>query len=173
MKKSDFLSKFLFATSLLALLIFAVANQTLAQKSAERPNPAGDDAVAALSSGLFSLLPGQSVRVAAVNVGGKAINGQFLFVPVSEQGKAAVPIRCNWNPAPGDAAFDKFTHPGGVNRILMYVQIRVFEQAKDLEKLAPSLEIYNEQTGETVDLLSGSDFVSLRPIYIPPFAPEN
>lgn len=133
--------------------------------------PANDGA--GLSTGLISLLPGQSVRVAAVNVGGKEINGEFLFVPVTEQGKAGVPIRCNLIVASGDAAFEKLTHPGGVNRMLLYVQIRVRQNRNDIKHIVPSLEIFDEQANRSIGLLHGSDFASIGPIFNPPFAREN
>jgi hypothetical protein len=170
MKKKDFLSKFLVAAVLLTALTF----QTFSQQP-ERPNPTGDGTTPAAAgagfvSGLFTLLPGQSVRVSAVNMGKKAIPVELVFVPVTEQGKAGVPIPCNWLAAPGDAAFDKFTHPGGANRMVMYVQIRV-RDAKDLENIVPSLEVFNEQLnapgGGPHIFLSGADFAEFRPIWVP------
>jgi len=173
MKKKEFLSKLFVAGVLLAASVVVSVNQAFAQESPNRPNPTGDGttpvAAAGFVSGLFALLPGQSVRVSAVNMGKKAIPIEIVFVPVTEQGKAAVPIRCNWTPAPGDAAFDKYSIPDGTSNRLMYVQIRVSD-AKDLENIAPSLEVFNEQTnmpGGPHIFLSGADFVEIRPIWVP------
>lgn len=176
MKKRDFLRQFAFSAILLATFIFLSVNPSAAQQTQnndqERPNPTGDGtppAAAGFVSGLFALQPGQSVRVAAVNMNKKAVPVEFVFVPVGEQGKAQGAIPCNAAPAPGDAMIEKFTHPGGANRILMYVQIRV-QDAKDLKGIAPSLEVFNEQTnapGGPQIFLSGADFVEIRPIWVP------
>ncbi len=167
MKKKCFFSSQIVITILLTA-IFVAASNVFAQT--DRPNPTGDGTVAAAGyvSGLFSLAPGQSVRVSAVNMGKKAIPVEIVFVPVTAQGKAGVPIPCNWTPAPGDAAFDKYTIPDGTSNQLMYVQIRV-RDAKDLESIAPSLEVYNEQanTGAPHIFLSGADFAEIRPIWVP------
>lgn len=169
MRSKDFLSMFFGS----AVLLAALTLQTFAQQP-ERPNPTGDGAepaaAAGLVSGLFSLAPGQSVRVSTVNMGKKAIPLEFVFVPVSEQGTADVPIRYNRMPAAGDAMIEKFSHPGGVNRLLMYVQIRV-PDIKELKNIAPSLEVFNEQInapgGGPHIFLSGADFTEIRPIWVP------
>ena len=168
MKKKSFLSKFFASAVLLTVLTF----QAFAQ--IDRPNPTGDGttpvAAAGFVSGLFSLAPGQSVRVSAVNMGKKAIPVQIVFVPVTEQGKAGVQIQCNLLPAPGDAAFDKYSIPDGTsNRQLMYVQIRV-RDAKDLENIAPSLEVFNEPNepgGGPHFFLGHGGFTEIRPIWVP------
>ena len=170
MKKKSFLSTFFVTAILPATLIFVSVAQAFAQT--DRPNPTGDGttpvAAAGFVSGLFSLAPGQSVRVSAVNMGKKAIPVQIVFVPVSEQGKAAAPIQCDLMPAPGDAAFDKYSITDGTSRQLMYVQIRV-RDAKDLESIAPSLEVFNEQPGAGGPhfFLGGGGFVEIRPIWVP------
>ncbi|HEY0458246.1 MAG TPA: hypothetical protein VGC97_03775 [Pyrinomonadaceae bacterium] len=169
MKRQDFLSRFF----TIAVLLTALTSQAFAQQP-NRPNPAGDGtqpaAAAGFVSGLFTLLPGQSVRVSAVNMGKKAIPVQIVFVPVGEQGKAGVSVLCDALPAPGDAAFDKYSIPDGTsNRQLMYVQIRVSD-AKDLENIVPSLEVFNEQPGTPGGphiFLSGADFAEIRPIWVP------
>ena len=166
MKKKSFLSRFL----MIAAALTALAFQTFAQQNA-RPNPTGDGttpaAAAGYVSGLFSLAPGQSVRVSAVNMGKTAIPVEIVFVPVTEQGKAAVPIRCNALPAPGDAAFDKYSITDGTSIQLMYVQIRV-QDAKDLESITPSLEVFNEQIGPGPHFfLGGNGFAEIRPIWVP------
>ena len=168
MKGQSFLSTFFAVMVFLAVITF----QAFAQ-APERPNPTGDGtqpaAAAGFVSGLFSLAPGQSVRVAAVNMSKKAIPVEIVFVPVSEQGKAGVPIPCNWTPPAGDAMIEKFSHTGGANRMLMYVQIRVSD-AKDLKEIAPSLEVFNDQTnapGGPHIFLSGADFAEFRPIWVP------
>lgn len=165
MKKKSFLSKFFAIAVLLTVLTFQAFAQT------NRPNPTGDGtmpaAAAGYVSGLFSLAPGQSVRVSAVNMGKKAIPVETVFVPVSEQGKAGIPILCNATPAPGDAAFDKYSITDGTSR-LMYVQIRV-QNATDLKDIAPSLEVFGEQAGSGGPhiFLSGADFIEIRPIWVP------
>jgi hypothetical protein len=117
---------------------------------------------------VINLLPGQTLRVAAVNAGQKEIPLQIYIIPVSPQGKADVPIQCNLTPAPGDAAIDQFSIPDGTSNRLLYVQIRV-QNAKDVEDLVPSLEVFNTQTGIPGPhfLLSGADFVEIRPIWVP------
>jgi hypothetical protein len=124
---------------------------------------------AGLSTGLVSLAPGQSARLAVVNVGGKDVSFEFIFVPVTEQGKSAVPIQCDAIVSSGNAASAKYGHPGGANAVEFYAQARVGENAGDLKDLVPSLQIIDDQTGRTEQLLSGSDFVSFRPIFNPPF----
>lgn len=141
--------------------------------AASRPNPTGDGtapaAAAGYVSGVFRALPGQSVRVSAVNAGKKAVSLEIVFIPVSEQGKAGVSVLCDATPAPGDAAIEKITIPDGTSNRLMYVQIRV-ENANDLKDLAPSLEVFNEQTGPGSGphfFLGGNGFAEIRPIWVP------
>ena len=175
MKKKIFLSRFFAVAVLLSSLIFVSANQISAQpqNNQNRPNPTGDGtqpvAAAGYVSGVFSLLPGQSVRVSALNMGKKAIPVELVFVPVSEQGKASASIQCNETPAPGDAAIEKYTIPDGTSRILMYVQIRV-QNATDLKDIAPSLEVFNEQIGPGGGphfYLGSNGFAEFRPIWVP------
>lgn len=162
-----------FAPFLSIALIFVLvgaaafsAQEQPATKLAESRGEGGetsapDNRGVALGSGLISLLPGQSARLAAVNGGRKEIPLELAFVPVTEQGKAGASILCDSTPAPGDVAFDKFTHPGGVNRALLYVQVRVRQNANDIKDLVPSVEIINEQTGAVEHILSGADFVGI------------
>jgi len=144
-------------------VVFTAALPAHTQSGDDSQSNAPSSDGAALGTGLISLVPGHSARVAAVNVGGKDIQGEFIFVPVTEQGKASVPIRCNWFAAPGDAASDTFTHPGGANVIQFYAQVRVRQDVKDLNEMVPSLQIFDDQTGKTEELLSGADFASFRP----------
>jgi hypothetical protein len=45
--------------------------------------------------------------------------------------------------------------------------VRVRENAQDLEKLVPSAQIINEEAGRPDHILSGADFASIRPIFVP------
>jgi hypothetical protein len=174
MKNYGSLLKILFLAAFITISLIISTTESFAQLlPREEDGQKAQNNGAGLSSGLITLLPGRSIRVSAVNIGRKAVPLELVFVPVSEQGKVSVPIRCDAMPASGDAAFDKFTHTGGVNRMLMYVQIRVRQNANDIDDLVPSVEIFNEQTGEVEHILSGADFYSFRPIFNPPFAPEN
>ena len=156
------------ATFLLAFgVVLAATLQAQAQKGRDIQPEVQSSGGAALGTGLISLAPGQSVRVSAVNVGGKDIQLELLFVPVTEQGKAAVPVLCDAMVSPGNAASDKFQHPGGVNVIQFYAQVRVRQNANDVEELVPSLQIVNEETGRMEQVLSGADFASIRPIWVP------
>ncbi len=178
MKKSKKLASF--ATLFLAsAVLFSIGAATLSAQEQQgspagatatnRPNPTGDGtAPAGLVSGVINLLPGQTLRVAAVNAGQKELPLQIYIIPVSPQGKADVPIQCNATPAPGDAAIDQFSIPDGTSNRLLYVQIRV-QTAKDVEDLVPSLEVFNTQAGSPGPhfLLSGADFAEIRPIWVP------
>jgi hypothetical protein len=144
-------------------VIFATTFPAQAQKESDNQPGAQSQGGAALGTGLISLLPGQSVRLAAVNVGGKNITVELLVADA--QGN--VLILCNEFVAPGKAFFDKFTHPGGANRIDLYAQVRVRQNVKDIEDLAPSLQIVDDQTGRTEHILSGADFAGIRPIWVP------
>ena len=160
------------AMSALVIALAVVVTATFraqAQRQDEMKAAAPSSGGAALGTGVFSLLPGQTVRVAAVNVGGKEIPLQLYIIPVSEQGKLGVPIRCDLFAAPGDAAFESFTHPGGANRMLMYVQVRVRDNPNDINELVPSVEVFNAEAGIPGPhfLLSGGDFASFRPIWVP------
>lgn len=176
--KREFLSKVLVAAMFLIISLSVSVTATFAQKSPpeENQNAVQNIGGAALSSGLFSLAPGQAVRVAAVNLGDGSVRVNIVFFTVDDQGKLAGGFQCNGKPAPGDAMFDTFTHPGGANRTLHYVQIQVRQNPNDIKNIAPSLEIFDVQAGPgggPIRLLSGGDFVSFKPIVNPPFAPEN
>ena len=121
---------------------------------------------ATLGTGVFSLLPGQTVCVAAVNVGGKEIPLQLYVTPVSEQGKRSVSILCDATPAPGDAAFETFTN-ANQTRMLMYVQVRVRDNPNNINELVPSVEIIDGTSNLPAELLSGGDFTAFRPIWVP------
>jgi hypothetical protein len=170
MKTRNRFSKVFAAAALLTLALVAVTTAFVRAapqeaKALAAPSQGG----AALGTGVFTLLPGQTVRVAAVNVGGKAIPLQLYIIPVTEQGKVGVPILCNLMPAPGDAAFETFTNTNPT-RMLMYAQVRVREDPNDIKELVPSLEVFDEQnTGIPGPhfLLSGDDFVGIRPIWVP------
>ena len=171
MKKREFLSK-IFVVAVLALIAVS-ANQAFAQQEPKPSDPAGDGttpvAAAGFVSGLFSVLPGQSVRVSAVNMGKEAIPVEFVFVTVSEQGKVVASVLSNAaTPAPGDAMIEKITITDGTSRKLMYVQIRV-QDANDLKDIASSLEVFNEQLrrGRTDFFLGGGGFAEIRPIWVP------
>lgn len=182
MKKENYSIKFTIFAFLFAVAVLVSANNSFAQgfpnekdseNSASRPNPTGDAvqpvAAAGYVSGLFSLAPGQTVRVSAVNMGKNAIPLQIVFVPVSEQGKAGISISCNATPAPGDAATEKFTITDGTSRKLMYVQIRV-QRANDLKDIAPSLEVFSEQAGPNGGphfYLGSGGFTEIHPIWVP------
>jgi hypothetical protein len=155
-----------FALLVALAIVLAATVPTRAQKGGDNQSAAPNFA-GGVSTGLISLLPGQSVRVATVTFGGSLINVEFLFVPVNEQGKAQVAILCDEFAAPGDAAFATFTHPGGANRMLMYVQIRVHDNPKDIEKLGPSVEIMDGTSNQPIEVLHGGDFTAFRPIFVP------
>ena len=129
---------------------------------------------AGLSTGVISIAPGQSVRLSVVNVGGKVVHGESILVPVADKGgKVALPggaplVRSTWTVASGDAQSDVFPYPG-VPHGPFYAQIRVQQDAGELNSLVPSLQIVDDQTGTMRELLSGFDFVSFRPIFNPPF----
>jgi len=176
--KREFLSKVLVAAIFLTISLLVSATATFAQKSQpeENQNAAQNSGGAALSTGLFSLAPGQSVRVAAVNFGDGSVRVKIVFFTVTDQGKLIAGFQYDARPAPGDAAFETFTHPGGANRMSLYVQIQVLEKPNDIKNIAPSLEIFDAQAGPGAGprtLLSGGDFASFKPIVNPPFAPEN
>lgn len=150
-------------------VILVATLRVQAQKGGDNQSDAPSQGGAALGTGVFTLLPGQTVRVAAVNVGGKAIPLQLYIIPVTEQGKAGVPIQCNAMPAPGDAAFETFTNTNPT-RMLMYAQVRVREDPNDIKELVPSLEVFDEQNAGIPGphfLLSGDDFIGIRPIWVP------
>jgi hypothetical protein len=156
------------STLLLAVAIVLVATfQAHAQKRGDIQPAAQSSGGVAVGTGLISFTPGQSVRVSAVNVGGKEIPLELLLVPVTEEGKVAVPIRCDAIVSPGDAATEGFKHPGGSNAIQFYAQIRVRQNVKDLEELVPSLQIIDDATGRLEQVLSGNDFAGIRPIWVP------
>ena len=148
-------------------IVFLTSFQAQAQKGGDSQPSAQSNGGAALGTGLISLAPGQSVRVSAVNVGGKDIQLELLFVPVTDGGKAGVSVLCDAIVLPGDAASDVFQHPGGANVIQFYAQVRVRQDARDIEKLVPSLQIINGETGTPTQVLSGLDFASIRPIWVP------
>jgi hypothetical protein len=159
-----------FATILSVVAVIALIVTTVLAAQTQKPNAdklTEQGKGGGLGTGLISLAPGQSVRVSAVNVGNKTIPVELIFVPVNEKGEYSVPIPCNAISSPGNAVFDKFTHPGGANRIDFYAQVRVEENAGDLDELVPSLQIIDDLTGETLQLLSGADFASFRPIWVP------
>ena len=181
MKKEKYSIRFTIFAFLFAVAVLFSANNSFAQSfpnekdsenSASRPNPTGDAvqpvAAAGYVSGLFSLAPGQTVRVSAVNMGKNAIPLQIVFVPVSEQGKAGISIQCDATPAPGDAAFEKMTITDGTSRRLMYVQIRL-QRANDLNDIVPSLEVFSEQPGAGGPhfFLGSGGFTEIRPIWVP------
>ncbi|MDQ4121904.1 MAG: hypothetical protein M3209_10715 [Acidobacteriota bacterium] len=172
MKRQKLLLKFTFVSAFLAVLILTAAANSFAQEQKAKQT-AQTNGGAALSTGVFSLASGRTLRISAVNAGGKTIPVEIYIVPISENGKAGNPIPFNAAPAPGDAALEKFTHPGGVNRISMYVQVRIREDVNDIKELVPSVEVVDEQTGRTEFVLSGTDFVSIRPIFIPPIAQQD
>ncbi len=174
MRSRSILSTLAAISALVVAFVVALSTEvpTHAQKDGFDQS-AAQHSGAGLSTGLISLVPGQSARIAVVNVGGKEFQGEFLFVPLTEQGKATVPIRCNAFAAPGDAASAMFSHTGGANRIDLYAQVHIEENANDLENLVPSLQIIDDQTGRTVQLLSGSDLVSFRPIFNPTLPPPE
>jgi hypothetical protein len=171
MKRSQFIKTYRLSSRLAAiatlLVIFALTFATTfpaqAQKEDDNPPSAPGNGGAALGTGLISLLPGQSVRLAAVNVGGKSVPVELLVADA--QGN--VLILCNEFVAPGKAFFDKFTHPGGANRLDLYAQVRVRQNVKDIEDLVPSLQIVDDETGRTEHILSGADFAGIRPIWVP------
>src|SRR5690349_9291617 len=145
MKTRNTFSKIIGSAALLTLVIVAATTALVRAapqetKSTVAPSQGG----AALGTGVFTLLPGQTVRVAAVNVGGKEIPLQLYIIPVTEQGKVGVPIPCNAFAAPGDAAFETFTNPNPT-RMLMYAQVRVRENPNDIKELVPSVEVFDEQ----------------------------
>ena len=158
------------ATTTLLLAVAVVLLTTLparAQKPDDNQPALQSSGGAARGTGLISLAPGQSVRVSAVNVGGKDIPLELLFVPVTDEGKVAVPIQCDAIISPGNAATDVFNHPGGAKVIQFYAQVRVRQDVKDLEELVPSLQIVDDATGRLEQVLSGLDFASIRPIWVP------
>lgn len=175
--KREFLSKVLVAAMFLTISLSVSTTAAFAQKSQPEENQnAAQNSGAALSSGLFSLAPGQAVRVAAVNFGDGSVQLKIVFFTVDDQGKLAGGFSCDGRPAPGDAMFDTFTHPGGANRMSLYVQIQVRQNPNDIKNIVPSLEIFDVQAGPGAGprtLLSGGDFAKSNPIVIPPFAPEN
>lgn len=154
-------------TLVVALAVVVTATfRAQAQRQDDIKAEAQSSGGATLGTGVFSLLPGQTVRVAAVNVGGKEIPLQLYVTPVSEQGKRGVSILCDATPAPGDAAFETFTN-ANQTRMLMYVQVRVRDNPNNINELVPSVEIIDGTSNLPAELLSGGDFTAFRPIWVP------
>lgn len=171
MKTRRLLSKILAIIMLAAIALTVSPGKPFAQDplKEEKQADAQSSGGAALSSGLIRLLPGQSLRVAAVNVGDKEIPLQLYIIPVSGQGKAGIPIQCNATPAAGDAAIETFSIPDGTSNMFLYVQVRVRDDPNDINELVPSVEVFDTQGpgGGPHYLLSGADFAEFRPIFVP------
>lgn len=169
MKNKKILSKLSISILMVTtLFIFPAANSFAQDTRKEAEKSTAQSSGAALSTGLISLAPGQSIRVSAVNVGGKNTTLNFAFFTISEQGKLAGLVICpDMVVSPGNAAIDKFTHPGGNGRMMLYVQVRVYENPDDIKKLIPALEITDEQTGAIIGVLHSGDFAAFRPLWVP------
>ncbi len=155
--------------AVLLILLVALASGSICPVRAQEPavNPQ-DNGGAGLSTGLITIAGGQTARISVVNVGGKDITGEMIFVPVSEYGKGLASILCNLIVSSGDGWSFDFANPTSAKTIQFYAQIRLRQNVDNLEKLVPSLQILDSKTGRMEQVLSGSDFVSFRPIFNPP-----
>ncbi len=146
------------------LIMLAASFPAAAQKTdkeAETQNANGVES--GYVSVLIGLLRGQYVKVSAVNQDNQDIPVKFVLV--DDKGK--VLIQCNEIVDAGKSVSAVFQHPGGVNRLEFYAQIRTNKE-KDLKNLIPSVQIIDVQTDRTELILGGSDFFSFRPIFNPP-----
>src|SRR5580765_7121998 len=148
---------------LLTMVLVAGFPARANQLNNDAGNRHADASESGLVAGIIGVLHGQYVKVSALNQGNKAIPVKLVFV--DENGK--VLIFSNDIVSPGKAFSATFTHPGGVNRIELYAQIRT-ESDQDLKNLVPSVQIIDTETGKTEIAFSGSDFFSFRPFFNPP-----
>ncbi len=156
-----------FAPALLAIALLLLATPARAQEQTQQ-DTAREMANAVTKSsghvsGLIGIVQGQAIRVGAVNMADHEI--RFQLVLVDAQGK--VQLLCNEIVSAGKAVFDDFKHPGGVNRIELFAQVRTANE-QDIKQLVPSLEVIEIQNGRTTVAYSGADFFSFRPIFNPP-----
>ena len=168
MNTRNLIQRILAMTTLVVTLAVVVTAtfRAQAQRGDDVKAAAPSSGGAALGTGVFSLPPGHTLRLAAVNVGGKEIPLQLYIIPVSEQGKLGVPILSDAIPAPGDAALESFTNTNST-RMLMYVQVRVRDNPNNINELVPSVEITDGTSNLPIEMSSGGDFIAIRPIWVP------
>lgn len=153
------------ALALIVAIVCAVRFPAQMQKIEENAAEAQNGG-AGKSSGLVRLPPGQTVRVSAVNVSNKNIPLELIIV--DSQGK--VLIQRDAISLPGKAVSDTFSIPDGTSNVLFYAQVRVWQNVGNLKELIPSLEVYDTQVepdSKPHYVLSGGDFVEIRPIWVP------
>ena len=148
-------------TMALALLP-ALSLNALAQRGRVTIDSAGSGSGAGLSSGMIGITQGQTARLSVWNGGDKDVALRLLFI----DGDGKILILCTNIVHPGQSFSDDFHWPCCA-RVDLHGEIRV-DDKQDLEGLAPSLEVIDDQTEKTVVTYGANDFVRFGPIFHPP-----
>ena len=141
---------------LAALLLLVLGGTPLGAKPFQPAPRAGQGGGAGFDSGIVGIVEGQAALVSVRNTGAKAsIIGVLIVNPdgkILSMWEGAVP--------PGKTASVAFAHPGGVNRLELDAVIQL-DDRKDLDRLVPSLQVYDEGSGRTAIAFAANDFLKL------------
>lgn len=160
MKIQSKLTKMFVIPSLLtAAIILSMAFPVRAQKA----SPQIQDNGFIYSTGLIGIKPGQIIRLAAANEGNLTIPFQFRIV----DDKGLPLFLCNEIALPGNAVYRDFEYTGDAIRIEVNGQVRVGSN-KELQELAPSVQVIDAASGKNVSVLSSGKFRSFSSVYNPP-----
>ena len=144
-------------------LLPAPSFNALAQKERSTIESAGSGSGAGFSSGMIGITQGQTARLSVWNGGDKAIQLRLLYI----DGNGKVQFLCDGIVPSGQSFSDDFHWPCCGGRVELHGEIRV-DSKQDLDSLAPSLQVIDDQTGKTTVAYGADDFVRFGPIFHPP-----
>jgi len=154
----------LILTITMALVLLPASSfNAYAQKERATIYSAGSGSGAGLSSGMIGITAGQTARLSVWNGGDKDVALRLLMI----DGDGKVLILCTSIVHPGQSFSDDFHWPCCGGRVEFHGEIRVDDKS-DLDSLAPSLQVIDDQSGKTTVSYGANDFVRFGPIFHPP-----
>ncbi|HZS07171.1 MAG TPA: hypothetical protein VFD58_20210 [Blastocatellia bacterium] len=145
-------------------------DRRLAEEGASRAEEGNETRGFGFTSGVIGIVQGQTARLTVWNKGDKPALVRLQFV--DEQGK--VLILCNEIVAPGKAAVESFSIPGGPgggpHRVELLAQFGTNTRS-EIGLLVPTVQITDGTSNATAWMFGQEGFAEFRPVFNPPLYP--
>lgn len=152
------------AAAILVVAAAAAAVMTAPPAAFSRADEDDNDRRAAvIASGPLGIVAGQTAIIGVLNTGENDALARLQYV--DNEGK--ILIQCNLVVGAGKTTYGPLKHPGGVNRVEFHAEV-ITNTKREIKALAASVQILDNETGETTLFVDSGGFAEFRALPNPP-----